>query len=83
MALFHRRKQANAAVSHINWMGGTSYAITNPLVRLRMAAASCFFGEPMYYQRDAADDRPRRKTPAFALTDADLQRLRDTLGDLR
>lgn len=83
MALFQRtkrRKHTGDAKPHFNWMGGRSFDVTDPLLRLRMAAASCFFGEPMYYQRDAADDRPRRKTPAFALTEADLQRLRDTLG---
>jgi len=81
MALFHRRKHSTAAAtSHVNWMGGTSYAITNPLLRLRMAAASCFFGEPMYYHRDAADRRPRRRAAALALTDSDIARLRETLG---
>lgn len=83
MALFHRskrRKQNGTTKPHLNWMGGTSFAITDPLLRLRMAAASCFFGEPMYYHRDAADRRPRRRVPAFALTDADVTRLRDTLG---
>lgn len=84
MALFQRskkhRKGSGTTESHVNWMGGTSWSITDPLLRLRMAAASCFFGEPMYYQRDAADTRPRRKVAAFALGDADRERLRDTLG---
>jgi hypothetical protein len=85
MALFQRSKQHRKgsngdAKSHLNWMGGTSWSITNPLLRLRMAAASCFFGEPMYYQRDAADTRKRKRPAAFALTDADIERLRDTLG---
>lgn len=83
MALFQRSKRRNGTSTtkpHLNWMGGPSYAITDPLLRLRMAAASCFFGEPMYYQRDAADARPRRRAAAFALTDADVERLRDTLG---
>jgi hypothetical protein len=84
MAIFQRskkhRKGSNDHGTHLNWMGGTSWSITNPLLRLRMAAASCFFGEPMYYQRDAADARPRRRAAAFALTDADVERLRETLG---
>lgn len=42
-------KQA-AATSHSNFMAGTSYDVTNPLARLRMAAASSFFGEPVYYE---------------------------------
>ncbi|MCX4241221.1 TROVE domain-containing protein [Paraliomyxa miuraensis] len=87
MALFHRSKRlehddrAKANLDcHRNWMNGTSYAITDPLLRLRMAAASCFFGEPMYYHRDGADRRARRRAPAFALTDADVTRLREMLG---
>ncbi len=83
MALFQRSKRRKASTTdgaHLNWMGGRSYAIHSPLVRLRMAAASCFFGEPMYYHRDAADARPKRRAPAFALTDADVEHLRHTLG---
>jgi len=83
MALFQRSKRRDhtgTSKAHLNWMGGPSHAITNPLLRLRMAAASCFFGEPMYYHRDAADVRPRRRTPAFALSQADVERLRETLG---
>jgi len=34
---------------HLNWMGGTSFDISNPLTQLRIAATSCFFGEPQYY----------------------------------
>ncbi|MBZ5715852.1 TROVE domain-containing protein [Nannocystis pusilla] len=83
MALFrrgNRGKGSSNGESHLNWMGGTSWFIRDPLLRLRLAAASCFFGEPMYYQRDAVDERPRRRAPAFALTDADVARLRETLG---
>lgn len=38
--------------SHLNWMGGKSYFIKNPIATLRMAASSCFFGEPQYYHAD-------------------------------
>ena len=31
-------------------MHGESYDINNPLTKLKVAASSCFFGEPMYYQ---------------------------------
>jgi len=88
MALFQRGKRSSSkapeappAGTHLNWMGGTSYAIHDPLLRLRMAATSCFFGEPMYYQRDAGDRRPRRRRAAASvLTEADIEHLRDTLG---
>lgn len=36
--------------SHLNHMNGLSFDIKNPLVVLRMMAASCFFGEPSYYE---------------------------------
>lgn len=68
--------------SHLNWMGGTSFDVKNPLVRLEMAAASCFFGEPMYYHRDDADKRPKR-APAVArhaeISPRQLDHLRKTL----
>lgn len=64
----------------MNFMGGTSYSISDPLVRLRLAASSCFFGEPMYYHRDAKDARPVRKAPASRLSDAQVRYLRETLN---
>ena len=48
----HREKNA-----HTNWMGGPSYAVGNPLFNLRLAASSCFFGEPMYYHKDKGAPR--------------------------
>ena len=36
--------------SHKNHMNGESFDITNPIVRLRVAASSCFFGEPSFYE---------------------------------
>ena len=67
--------------AHLNWMGGPSFDITDPVVRLQIAASSCFFGEPMYYQRDKSDKRPRREGGAgeAALTDSDVDRLRELL----
>lgn len=38
--------------AHANFMGGLSFDISNPLSRLRSVAASCFFGEPKYYDDD-------------------------------
>lgn len=37
--------------AHANHMAGTSYDVLDPIKRLRIAAASCFFGEPAYYTR--------------------------------
>jgi hypothetical protein len=70
----HREKSA-----HVNFMGGPSYDISNPLSRLGMAASSCFFGEPMYYHRDKDDKRKVRRNPPGRLDDGLVDHLRETL----
>ena len=66
--------------AHLNWMGGLSYDVNDPLLRLRLAAASCFFGEPMYYQRDPKDSRKLKHNPSSRLQDKEVLRLRDMLN---
>lgn len=89
MGRFNIRKSSKALVSpavattlpegaHLNWMGGPSYDIRSPLVRLRVAAASCFFGEPTYYHVDKDDKRPQRAR-GVAITEAQRTHLRETL----
>jgi hypothetical protein len=39
--------------AHANFMGGPSYDISSPLLRLICMSASSFFGEPSYYKGDA------------------------------
>jgi hypothetical protein len=39
---------------HKNYMGGNSWDITNPFLKLRMIGASSFFGEPKYYNEDGS-----------------------------
>jgi hypothetical protein len=68
--------------SHLNFMGGASYDIKNPLMRLRLAAASCFFGEPMYYFRDEDDKRNGRPTAPHRIDDRTVSYLRETLNAL-
>jgi hypothetical protein len=69
--------------AHLNWMGGTSWDVKNPLVRLRMAASSCFFGEPQYYHESEDGKRGARISHhASYISSTDLDRLRDTLGAL-
>lgn len=46
--------------AHLNYMGGLSYDISNPIHALRLAASSCFFGEPQYYKEDKEDTRKKR-----------------------
>lgn len=43
-----REKKARQS-AHQNWMGGTSFDVNDPFLKLRMVAASSFFGEPKYY----------------------------------
>lgn len=67
--------------AHLNWMGGVSWDLSSPLLRLRVAASSCFFGEPMYYHPDtagpAAPPKPARR--AATLSDGQRAHLRETL----
>lgn len=44
---------------HLNYMGGRSYSIDDTFLILQTTAASCFFGEPQYYQSEGM------KTPRF------------------
>lgn len=66
--------------SHLNWMGGTSFDINDPFVRLRTAAASCFFGEPQYYYREKGSKLGARlPNRSLFLSDTDVDYLRKTL----
>ena len=81
MSFINRSKQAKLrAPVHLNWMGGASYDISDPLFRLRLAASTCFFGEPMYYHRDGDDPRKVRHNPPSRLSDAEVALLRVTLN---
>ena len=71
--------------SHLNWMGGTSWDVKDPLVRLRMAASSCFFGEPQYYHEAEGDKSSagRGESPygrMMPLGAREIDHLRSTLG---
>lgn len=82
MSRFHSTKTPRTeSEKHLNYMGGASYDISDPIVRLRIAASSCFFGEPMYYQTDAGDKRAKRN-PVMTmnpLSSAEIDDLRKTL----
>jgi TROVE domain len=79
------RSNQNAHVArpvegHLNYMAGVSYDISSPVTRLRLAASTCFFGEPMYYQpTDAKDKRPARVVHAASLSGEQREYLRKTL----
>lgn len=75
-----------AATSHLNYMGGPSWFLSNPVATLKMAAASCFFGEPTYYQTSdkaaskKSDRSARHVYPTRALSAKQITHLRDTLN---
>lgn len=45
---------AGSELAHTNPMRGVSFDTSGPFSALRMAAASCFFGEPQYYEATPA-----------------------------
>ena len=55
---------AAPAASHRNFMDGTSFDVKDPIVRLRMMAASSFFGEPRYYTTDTGQSKVDRAARA-------------------
>jgi hypothetical protein len=66
MPSLNRTRQPGAKMreeSHANHMGGRSWDVSNPVERLRLAAASSFFGEPTYYAGQA------NKKPAVVTAD--------------
>lgn len=78
-----RHKAPRDDRSHLNWMGGRAWDLHSPLTRLRVAASSCFFGEPMYYHVDGAAPKAKaHATRPYGLPDADRDHLRATLHAL-
>lgn len=85
MSFVNKKKVSRVeSESHLNWMGGQSFDISNPLAKLRIAASTCFFGEPQYYHRDESDKRPSRVASAYhaRLADSDVDKLRKELDAL-
>lgn len=83
MSRFHEtRKAPEAPKSHLNWMGGRSFDLTDPVAVLCMAASSCFFGEPQYYATDSGDKRTRRTPAMRVLSGTELDALRTSLDAL-
>ena len=78
------KKQTTLKDSHLNSMAGVSFDLT-PLVRLQCMAASCFFGEPMYYHEDKKDTRARRNSSyklTSPLSSTDIKELNEYLDSL-
>lgn len=64
---------------HLNHMNGVSYSINDPILKLRIVASSCFFGEPMYYHDESKISS--KKTPTNK-TSKQTSYLENTLGDI-
>lgn len=54
-------RKAIKDTAHLNHMGNVSYDISNPVHQLRVAAASCFFGEPSYYDKNMRIDLSKKQ----------------------
>lgn len=70
--------------SHMNFMGGTSFDINDPFLRLRIVAASSFFGEPKYYSEQCADFKKSKTfvNKSSRLTKSMFEHLREELGEV-
>lgn len=67
--------------AHANFMGGPSYNITAPLLKLICMSASSFFGEPSYYKGDKPKfKKGRGGRAASTLSDRQRKYLRKTLN---
>ncbi len=80
MGYLNQKSEGARKDAHLNWMGGPSYDLSDPIMKLRIAASSAFFGEPMYYHRDAKDKRRVRYSPEWRFSDKDVAYLRETLN---
>lgn len=81
MSTINKKKTPKPDVKkHENFMGGTSWFLSDPLSQLKMAASSCFFGEPMYYHAETGK-KPKVVTAASSrLTGSNQDHVRTTLG---
>ena len=67
---------------HYNFGGGISYHVNNPLAKLRMVAASCFFGEPSYYRDSSTGARPHSHGINAPITKQQMDYLIDVLSGI-
>lgn len=83
MTQVNAKREGFRSKSRLNWMGGPSYDLSNPLVQLQMVASSSFFGEPQYYHESGTKGKASRKSEfshACSLSARDLDHLRATLN---
>jgi len=66
--------------SHHNFMGGQSFDISNPITLLRVAASSCFFGEPQYYRDEKHPAKAKTAGASSILTTVGREHLNKQLN---
>lgn len=66
--------------THLNFMGGPSYDINSPLLRLICMSASSFFGEPMYYKDTKSKNKKGNNHYRSVTSDAQRSYLRNLLN---
>lgn len=80
-SIFNRRRAPKfRTLAHLNWSGGPSTEVSDPLMRLRLAVSACLFGEPEYYPRKPGTPASQRDDPRWLITDRAVAYLRDALG---
>lgn len=68
------------AEAHLNFMGGKSYDIKSPILKLVCVSASSFFGEPMYYKGQSIVKKAAVSRHQSTLSDKEAERLENLLG---
>jgi hypothetical protein len=77
------KRESRKTETHLNFMGGPSYSIKSPIMRLHTIAASSFFGEPQYYKGQGSKRKSSLRGGSISrLGDADLKRLHEKLDGL-
>lgn len=84
MGTINTKRIKKTAKGHSNFMGGTSFFCENPIDQLKLAASSCFFGEPMYYHKDkdASSKESKEKAPGVPYGTSYMADLRKKLEAL-
>lgn len=75
------REQKARESAHLNFMGGTSFDVNDPFLRLRMIAASSFFGEPKYYSDQTSSFKKVSGGISRGLPKSMFEHLSETLGE--
>ena len=76
------REQKAMEKAHLNFMGGTSFDINDPFLRLRIVAASSFFGEPKYYSDQCSSFKKVSGGRVDSINETMFKHLSEYLGEV-